>query len=451
MESESTESRSKFSLIKKYLHCFFPLKGLISDFNEFCDLYGSVENGISEKIYSGQTVKREVRIKHDEWSHTDLIIDTYTILNSRYGEISEFQIVTEEFRNNLEIFDREGRKLRFMSKSLSKPCKNRKQNNKENTRKEPYVLRIFPHNPLSTDHYELITLKYTNVRWLPSKKRRKKADGLNGASVNKNSWHRFLHFIGDIVPFYVNRDDLFWYFDLEQTFAKSGIKPDREKYKEGGFNFSLDLTAGTEVNYKIISRIKSRNKGFMGDCINDSDSNFYSEGETVFFALSLDSVLEKILEQPSLFVYIKTKPQMVDNITLSSIQTVSYVIFVATALTVHSARFITSLPLITAVFVALLTLALFPRKSRLLDMRPSVFSLSIGLSTVVTLYFLSTYYNRKVISLVYPVVNKLLPVTYLACVLIFLIILGDVTAFFIHYRMKRNLDCKKCKYKQKSV
>ena len=189
------------------------------------------------------------------------------------------------------------------------------------------------------------------------------------------------------------------------------------------------------------------NNSADGCPVSNKMSHYFTEGETAFFSLSTKDILDRLPkkdedELPVIFVYMKIKPKMLDNVTLSSVQIVSYTIFAAASLTIHSKPFVSSLPLITALFIATLTLALFPRKSRLLDMRSSVFSLSIGLSVVLALYFISTYFRLRVVSFLYPKIISPDIAQILGGTVLLLILTLYVSAFIIDCKRRKWFKCK---------
>ena len=60
-------------------------------------------------------IRREVKVLRDDWSSTDTVDDFYTIANSGKTPLRQVLVRTELFRDELEIFDADGRKLPFES------------------------------------------------------------------------------------------------------------------------------------------------------------------------------------------------------------------------------------------------------------------------------------------------------------------------------------------------
>jgi hypothetical protein len=127
------------------------------------------------------------------------------------------------------------------------------------------------------------------------------------------------------------------------------------------------------------------------------DTNFYCEGRDLFFALS-KAKLDKLRY---LVVILRVSPQTRIFAAVSSIQLLTVSVLVTLALQIHSQPFSTSFSLITGLFLALLTLLLYPERSRLMDTRISVAIYSVILSIALILHALSIYINLKIISLLF--------------------------------------------------
>ncbi len=175
------------------------------------------------------------------------------------------------------------------------------------------------------------------------------------------------------------------------------------------------------------------------------DTNFYCEGRDLFFALS-KAKLDKLRY---LVVIMRISPQTRIFAAVSSIQLLTVSILVTLALEIHSQTFGTSISLITGLFLALLTLLLYPERSRLVDTRASVAIYSIILSTVIILHVISIYRKYKVVS---NILNFFHPLNKVFVPAVLISLGGYIVCVFLGWAHRRDrfhrLMGKRCKTKK---
>jgi hypothetical protein len=109
-------------------------------------------------------------------------------------------------------------------------------------------------------------------------------------------------------------------------------------------------------------------------------------------------------------VFLRISPQKRSFLAISSIQLLTVSVLVSLALVIHSLPFRDSFSLITGLFLASLTLLLYPERSRVMDTRISVSIYSGILSTMIILHVTSIYGKFEVVSNIlndFPVLNLL--------------------------------------------
>ena len=335
-------------------------------------------------------IRREVKVLRDDWSSTDTVDDFYTIANRGTIPLKEVLVRTELFRDELEIFDAEGRKLPFVSQKAEAEKLDEKE-----LKYSPYSFLVSLHSPLDGFGKAVIRLRYKMV------------------SENPSFAFQLLRGIKDSMPFVENEGYLYRFFEIGKVFGGD----DRE------LTFTAKLSEGTTATSYVILGVKDGN-GETGDpsveyfdckhetqpsgeakgavkkakpCEAVDDTNFYCEGRDLFFALS-KAKLDKLRY---LVVILRVSPQTRIFAAVSSIQLLTVSVLVTLALQIHSQPFSTSFSLITGLFLALLTLLLYPERSRLMDTRISVAIYSVILSIALILHALSIYINLKIISLLF--------------------------------------------------
>ena len=363
---------------------------------KFSDKYktGRDRGGKVSPIYQVNNVsvlKREVKVLRDDWSNTDTVDDVYTIANKGETPLKKIMIRTELFRDELEIFDNQGRKLPFESRKAEAE----KLNGKE-LKYSPYSFLVSLHSPLEGLGKAVIRLRYKII------------------SENSSFLFQFLRGLKDALPFTENEGYLYRFFEIGKVFGDYS----RE------FTFAAKLSEGTTAtSYVILGVGDSETKkgkpstkvfdckyassgktltsgetnstqGKRKPCEAEDETNFYCEGRDLFFALS-KAKLDKL---KYLVVIVRISPQTRIFFAISSIQLLTVSILVTLALEIHSQPFSASFSLVTGLFLALLTLLLYPERSRLMDTRISDAIYSVILSTVLVLHALSIYIDVKVTS-----------------------------------------------------
>lgn len=380
----------------------------------------SLEGGAAQSLFDqalkAPVIRREVKVLRDDWSSTDTVDDFYTIANRGAIPLKEVLVRTELFRDELEIFDADGRKLPFVSQKAEAE----KLNGKE-LKYSPYSFLVSLHSPLEGLGKVVIRLRYKMV------------------SENPSFAFQLLRGIKDSMPFVENEGYLYRFFEIGKVFGGD----DRE------LTFTAKLSEGTTATSYMILGVKDSNGETKNpsveffDCKHKSedetqpsgeangtmkkpkpceavdDTNFYCEGRDLFFALS-KAKLDKLRY---LVVILRVSPQTRIFYAVSSIQLLTVSVLVTLALEIHSQPFSTSLSLITGLFLALLTLLLYPERSRLMDTRISVAIYSVMLSTALILHALSIYVNLKIISLLFdtfPVLHSLLVTIVISLLLLYI-------------------------------
>ena len=192
-----------------------------------------------------------------------------------------------------------------------------------------------------------------------------------------------------------NESYLYGFFEIEKVFGTDN----RE------LTFTAKLAEGSTATSYVILGVKDCDreggglvtKVFDGKKNNgeyEDETNFYSEGGDLFFALSE----RKLKGSKYLTVFLRISPQTSIYVAISSIQLLTVSVLVTLALEIHSQPFYRSFSLITGLFLALLTLLLYPERSRLMDTRTSVSFYSVILSTILIFHALSRYMNLKLVS-----------------------------------------------------
>lgn len=332
-------------------------------------------------------LKRELILLRDEWSRTDAIEDVYTIMNDCSIPLEKVKIRTEFFRDELEIFDVEGRKLYFES------CKEKADELEGSVLGySPYSFLVSLQSPLQSGEKTALKLRYKVI------------------SDNPPELLQISRGIKDATPFVMNESYFYRFFEIDRIFGK----PRRE------FTFTMKLGEGTTATSYVILGIKESDivgdhatnnliiKTFDGDTKNHSEdeTNYYAEGNEVFFAFS-EKKLEKL---KYLMVFLRISPQKRSFLAISSIQLLTVSVLVSLALVIHSLPFRDSFSLITGLFLASLTLLLYPERSRVMDTRISVSIYSSILSTMIILHVTSIYGKFEVVSNIlndFPVLNLL--------------------------------------------
>jgi hypothetical protein len=331
-------------------------------------------------------LKRELILLRDEWSRTDAIEDVYTIMNDCGTPLEKLKIRTEFFRDELEIFDVEGRKLYFES------CKEKADELDSSTLGySPYSFLVSLHSPLQGNEKTALKLRYKVISDKPSEL----------FQIGRG--------IKDAIPFVMNESYFYRFFEIDRIFGRV----QRE------FTFTMKLGEGTTATSYVILGIKESDpvgdhatndlivKTFDSDTQNDGEdeTNYYAEGNEVFFAFSKKK-LEKL---KYLIVFLRISPQKRSFLAISSIQLLTVSVLVSLALVIHSLPFRDSFSLITGLFLASLTLLLYPERSRVMDTRISVSFYSGFLSIMIILHVTSIYGKFEVVSSIlndFPMLNQ---------------------------------------------
>ncbi len=343
---------------------------------------------LKEQQHDFPVMKREVKIVRDDWSHTDQVEDIYTVINGSMCSHSKVVIRTEFFRDELEIFDVEGRKLPFKSVRESNDPIPKKGNNQNSQEKvslnyNPYLFIINLYSPLQPGRLAVIRLKYKVV------------------SENPKWSSQFLRGLKDVVPFLINDGYFYRFYEIRNILAG----------EISSFTFTAKLAEGTDATSYVILGIDDQGNAtpFDGRANggNQEDiTNYYSEGRDLFFAIS-GRRLDKI---KYLIIFIRISPQSRIFLAVSSIQILAVSVLASLAFVIHSQPFYHSFSLITGLFLAMLTLLLYPERSRLIDTRISVAVYSVLLSVMIVLHLLSLYGHFRLVSdiLSIPVLRSLL-------------------------------------------
>ncbi len=348
-----------------------------------CKIYGD-----DSKIPTVKIIKREISISRDDWSRTDNVEDTYIIENYELFSVSEVKIKTEFFRDELNIFDSSGRSLPFES------CRVQKISYGPNP--GPYFFVLSLYSPLGPGKQTTLTLKYKVISDNPLQS----VDYING--------------IRDSIPFLVNEGYFYRFFDIEHI-----LNPDNL-----GFTFTMKTSEGTTVTSYAILHVDGKSDNSLGlkayDMPPKDETNFYSEGSEVFFALSG----KNLKGVKYILVFLRISPQKRAFLAVSSIQILTVLLLGSVAISIHALPFTSSFTLITGMFFALLTLLLYPERSRLMDTRISVSAYSLILLVAIALHFTSYYLKYRLVSdllIKFPSLKQLLIPAAEAVILVYVI------------------------------
>jgi hypothetical protein len=323
-----------------------------------------VQTLIKNQFKSLMIERREISIKHNEWSRADEVTDTYTIVNRGISSVSSILVPTEYFRDELQIYDSKGKKLSF--KSIKDREIRPNISKKEGINDEPYIFEVHLENSLSANNREVIALKYKII------------------SNNPTRSTRIISWLKDLLPFYENDDCLFNFIDVERTLT------DKESRN---LTFTLNLAEGTTATSYLVLGIDDAGKVKAFDSDKDNELNYYSEGRDVFFSLSEN----RLKDVQFLLIFLKVRPQSRLFYAVSSIQLLVISLLILTGIVIHFQQFVNATGLITGLMISILTLFLIPEKSRLEDVRIGVAGYSIILSAFVILHTLSIFFSIRII------------------------------------------------------
>lgn len=357
--------------------------------------YNPAPTLIKDHMKSLMIERREISIQHNEWSRTDEVTDTYTIVNKGNLNVSRVFVPTEYFRDELQIYDSSWNKLSFKSFKDKEIRPNISK--KEGINDEPYIFEVRLKNPLRKNNRELIILKYKIL------------------SNNPGRLTRIISWVKDVLPFYENNDCLFSFIDVERTLTDK---------KSRNLTFTLTLAEGTTATSYLVLGIYGSGRGKVFDSGEDNELNYYSEGRNVFFSLSEN----RLKEIQFLLVLLKVSPQSRLFYAVSSIQLLVISLLLLTGIVIHFQQFVNATGLITGLMVSILTLFLIPEKSRLEDVRIGVAGYSIILSSFVILHTLAVYFRIRIVQYLL----NLIPLIYFESVFIAGVVLYLTILSLIH-------------------